>query len=166
MTETFVEMAEFTDYPEWVRSFQKEVFLGLPQREARDWHVQFARRCEQITDWTLEFNRLMVVILLIALPHDSSGVVQPVIDLHRRALAGGDVMPEEWDSARIAAWDAAMGGVWPANAAELTAVWYLADAAWNAAHVLSSRNEEDVDAARDAAWRHIRDAFLQPEVPA
>lgn len=134
-------LSQSTGYPEWLHHFQEAVFQGLPDDQAKDWHVDLFRKAATITDWVEAYHQLMIGILTVALPRDSSGIVQPVIDLHKR---GSSVTAEEW----AAAGDAAGAARYAAG----DAAW----AAWAAAG----------DAAWDAAWAGIRAAFLNIKVTA
>ena len=143
----FEALANFTGYPEWAHRLQEAIFEGLPPDEAKDWHVQFAERCERVRDWKTQYHQTMIGVLNIALPHDTSIVVQPVIDLHKRAMIGDTPTAAEWaaarDATRAAARDAARAAAWAAEATRA--------AAWAA------------EATRAAAWPDIRDAFLNTQ---
>lgn len=96
------------------------------------------------------------------LDRGADDVVIPVINLHKRIVAGEQVTEQEWDATRAttwaaardparvttwdAAWTAAMGATW--NPARDTAWAAARDSAWAAAS----------DAAIDAAWAAARNA--------
>ncbi|GIT90170.1 hypothetical protein JANAI62_03470 [Jannaschia pagri] len=100
----FEALSESTGYPEWAHRFQEAVFEGLPDGDRQDWHVQFAERAAAVSDWGAFYHRLMIAILKVAIPYDTSGCVKRVISLHKRAP---DVSREEWAAARAAAGAAA-----------------------------------------------------------
>jgi len=98
----FEALSRFSGYPEWAHHIQETLFECLPEPDNRDWHVQFAKACEAITDWDAAYHQMMIAILMVALPHDTSQeqVVQAVIDLHGR---GKEVSSREWAAAGTAA---------------------------------------------------------------
>lgn len=128
----FAALAKFSGYPEWTHHLQEAVFENLPKDASKNWHVDFARACEGVTDWVAVYHQTMIAALEIALPHDKSGYVQRVIDLHKQ---GPEVTQDQWTAARAAARDSARAA---------------ADAAAWAAR-----------AARAAAWSQIAQGFIK-----
>ena len=151
----FKALSKFTGYPEWAHRLQEAVFEGLPKDDAINWHVDFARSCEGVTDWTAKYHKTMINILEVAKPYDTSEgqVVQRVIDLHKRGPA---VTPDEWR----AAWDAAVAALAAAVAAR--AAWEAARAAWEDARAAWEDAGEDArEDARAAVWRKIAADFCE-----
>ena len=136
----FRALSLHTGYPEWVHRLQEAVFEGLSLEAAKDWHVDFAKKCEKVTDWDSEYHRIMIGILKISLPNDTSNpsVVQMYIDLHK---IGAEVSDDKWS----AAWSAAE------SAAE--SAW---SAAWSAA-------QSAARSAARSAWSDISKVFLNIE---
>ena len=136
----FSGLAKITKYPEAAHYLQEAIFEGLPEAERANWHVAFAEKAATVTDWQMVIDKTVLASLRIAKPHDKSEskVVATVIALYERRLTGDNPSETEWAAARAAAWasagDAARADEWAAGAA--------GDAAW------------------DAAWVQIRDAFL------
>ena len=158
----FKALAEYTGYPEWAHRLQEVVFEGLPKDDAINWHVDFARTCEGVTDWTAKYHKTMIGILEVAKPYDTSEgqVVQRVIDLHKRGPA---VTPDEWRAARDAARDAAADAEWAAWPAAWAAARDAAGAAWAAARDANAAvwPVNDVWADGHATWRKIAADFCE-----
>ena len=167
-------LAESTGYPKWAHLLQDDIFEGLPENKRANFHVDFARTCEGVTDWQAKFHKTMIAILGIALPHDTSEgqVVQAAINLHKR---GASVTDDEWAAAETAARSAILTAETAAadaaaRAAVRATVWR---AEWSAAkYAVSSAGTFAVssatgdaarfaasDAARHAAWVKIAEGF-------
>lgn len=170
----FAALAAWTGYPEWAHRVQEAIFEQLPENLSKDWHVDFARKCANVTDWDAFYHRFMISVLEIALPHDPSGVVQQVIDLYKR---GKNVTEAEWSAAekaaRTATWDvrAAKAATWAAArtatcdvGAAKTAMWAAKAAAEATDHVvgavLYAAEEDSYLAVSEAAWQKIAAAFM------
>lgn len=89
-------LAVSTSYPEWAHVLQEYFFENLPQESRADFHVDFARMCENVKCWESKYHETMVLILNLALPLQSPGdiTIQNVINAHRR---GVDVPGYEWN---------------------------------------------------------------------
>jgi hypothetical protein len=158
----FAALARSTGYKEWTHRLQEKVFESLPEKYAKDWHVQFAEKMETVKDFDALYHSFMIGVLEVALPHDKYGVVQPVIDLHRDYQSA---TPEDWEEVADAARDAAEAdAAWDAAWA---AAWAAKDAARDAARAAAWDAEAAAwavwAAARAAAWKDIRDAFLNAD---
>jgi hypothetical protein len=145
----FEGLAKLTGYPEAAHRLQEAIFERLPEADRADWHVAFAEKSATVTDWQAVIDKTVLASLRIAEPHDTSEgkVVATVIDLYERRSNGDNTSDAEWYYARAAAGGAEriVGAARDAAGGEGAA----ARAAWYAA-----------EAAGDAAWVQIRDAFL------
>jgi hypothetical protein len=159
----FEGLAKITKYPEAAHHLQEAIFEGLPESKRANWHVAFAEKSETVTDWQSVIDKTVLASLRIAEPHDTSEgkVVAAVIALYERRLTGDNPSEAEWAAARDAAW-AARAAAGAAGAAAFAA-FAARDAAWAAwAVAFAARDAADAawDAAGDAAWVQVRDAFL------
>jgi hypothetical protein len=138
----FKALAGSTGYREWTHHIQEAIFEGLPEDDAKNWHVRFAEKMETVKDFDALYHSFMVGVLKIALPHDKNGVVQPVIDLHENYK---DVTSEDWEKAKL-----------ETNAAEAEA--------WTGPVTLSESYSWSADAVIHAAIHATNEAMSADEV--
>jgi len=161
--------------PEWLARMQDRIYESLPRDERHlddEWTVDLLGCIKPGADLDAVLPRILHDILVeVALPaaDSSAPVVQGVIDLLSRRIAGDEPSPDEWAAAEAAAWAAAdaaaraaagaaaEAGAWAAaEAAAEAAAWAAAEAAaWAAADVAPWA------AAEAAAWERIRAITLR-----
>ena len=144
----FEFVARKFNYPIWAVQLQDRIFEGLaPSDNHREWHVNFAKAVEGVTDWKAALHRVHCVILDVALESagDAAPQVRAVRDLHASQC--------DDDAAWSAAMSAAMSAAWGAaeSAARHAARSAAESAAWSAAD--SATESAAASAAWSAAWR-------------
>lgn len=137
-------------------------FVECYVQDAARWHKLDAPAWERCN------TRVCIAALEVALPHDQSGVVERMLGLLRRRLAGDEPTAAEWEEAQAqaqaqtwVAWVASTSAVAVREVAEAAAT---AEAvAWAAAWAASAdaRGARGAgDAAKVAAWDRIAKATL------
>jgi hypothetical protein len=118
--------------PAWMAYLTVTLYDGISAAYRPEFERDYIRCLEHLPALSQEALqraewRVKLAALQIALPHDTAGVVQPVIDLLTRAIAGDVPQPDQWAAARATAKAAA-------RAAAEVAAWAAAEvAAWAAA---------------------------------
>ena len=163
-------VANYGHYPEWLAHLQDTLFEGLPDGDRQNWHVDLYKAIDALPespDWQRILHKVHLVLLRISYANSGSSkeVVQGVINLHERCVAGEDFPFKQWSAAWSAAWSArsarsaAWSAAWSARSAAWSAAWSAArSAAWSARSAAWS-------AARAAAWsaayQEMRDEILE-----
>jgi hypothetical protein len=139
--------AKFAGIPLWAAKLQDRIFEGLPNKDRATWHVECIEAYQHVTDWDKVLDLFLISILEGVKKHDKSNIVQPVIDLLKRRLAGEDVGKEIKRAADAAAYAAASA----ADAAH----------AYTAAYVAHAANAYTAaDAAVRVGYKQSRHSFL------
>ena len=142
------------NYPIWAVLLQDRIFEGLALSDNhREWHVNFARAVEGVTDWKSALHRIHCAILDVALESagDAAPQVRAVRDLHA-SQCDDDAA---WDAAESAARSAARSAE---RSAARTAAMIAAGSAAESAAERSAAWSAAVSAARGAAASAARTA--------
>ena len=139
-----------TETPKWLTILERDILKYLSTDEAETWTAELEALFLEVKDFDNARDLFLVSTLKRAEHLDTYNVVQPVIDLLKRRLAGEDVEQELKEAARAA------------TRADTSAA---ANAAWVGADVAASAAGAAANAARAAgAWADARtnaDAALQ-----
>jgi hypothetical protein len=156
--------------PTWLAYLEDHIFERLPDVESRTWPRRFA---EAIPVGAVVDHRTLAQILRWGLADPTHGarhttneaaivaIVDQMIALFDRAIAGQSPSDTEWHEAALAAWTAGTAGtraVWaPRGPGDAARAAWAAWAAWVARDAARAARDA-ARAARDAA-RAARDAF-------
>jgi len=138
--------AEFAGIPLWAAILQDSIFEGLPEQDRATWHVECIEAYQHVTEWDKTLDLFLISVLEGVKKHDKANVVQPVIDLLKRRLAGLYVGKELKGAA-----DAAYAAAYAAYIAVATDAYATAYAAAAAADATDAAADAAVAAAADAA---------------
>jgi hypothetical protein len=159
--------AEFAGIPVWAAKLQDRIFEGLQEQDRATWHVECIEAYQHVTDWDKTLDLFLISVLEGVKKHDRANVVQPVIDLLNRRLAGENVGKElKWATAAAAAdadADSAAYAYFAADAAATAAAAAAADAAADAAAAAAYFADADAAYAADAirvGYKQSRHSFL------
>lgn len=150
LTPDFTDSVSSDYFPEFVATFA---------RAANRWGKLSPEQ------WDRALCKTMIATLNVVLPHDTAGVVQPVIALYERWLGGSRPSRDEWTTAAwAAAARAAATAAWAAAAARTAAAWAAANAVesavWTATANATTARANATTARATAAWDTIAKACL------
>ena len=114
---TSVDECVTAGWPEWLPELVVDLYdadVGAEDEQAAAdlWAFRIAEAIRKPVDYDRARDRFLVATLETVLEHDRAGVVQPVIDLLHRRLAGQDAGAAAWAAAWEAAWEAAREAAW------------------------------------------------------
>ena len=93
----YAALSKFTGYPEWSHRFQEAVFEFTYPDESKAWHVNFARKAEQIKNWDEAYHQIMVKILETMMGEYVDDIVESIIDFHKNWKVKSS---DEWENLR------------------------------------------------------------------
>jgi hypothetical protein len=115
--EDHAAFAKAAGIPLWAAKLQDGIFEGLPEQDRATWHVDCIEAYQHVTEWDKTLDLFLISVLEGVEKHDKANVVQPVIDLLKRRLAGEDVGKEIKPPAHAASYSAATDAYTAADAA-------------------------------------------------
>ena len=110
-------------WPAWLHDLVEGIreAAGHDERtRPRGWYRQLCAAFEQPVDYASAFHRFLAGLLESVREADTAGVVEPVMQLHRRAIVGDEPTIRDWNAAAARAAIAINSGsttTWPARVA-------------------------------------------------